>query len=158
MQDKFGWGDLFDFSGRNPINTAVKSIETLEAAYQKLASNLTQEAIRIGLAQNQLEQSLGKLVAQIRATNLASENGRKTAAGLASDIDKQARSYDGLTAAQKGAETTNKAVQDSLAGLRKQLQADRAELLALGQAANPERIQQLAVSILDTKTKSEQLA
>jgi TP901 family phage tail tape measure protein len=155
--EKIGYSDLFDFTGRNPLTAAVKSINSLEEAYSKLSANLIAEAIRIGQSQNQVNQALTQLSISIKAINIATEAGRRNGAKIAADIDNQTRAYAGLKSAQKGAEVTNKAVAGSLEALRQQLQADRKELIALGQAANPEQLARLAASILDTKTKSEQL-
>jgi hypothetical protein len=74
--ERLGYDALFDFSGRNPINTAIKSIEKLEAAYTKLASNLVGEATRIGQQQALIEQSLKGVKVALDAVNIASATGR----------------------------------------------------------------------------------
>jgi TP901 family phage tail tape measure protein len=155
--DKLGYSDLFDFSGRNPINGAIKSIEALEAAYSKFASNLVGEATRIGQQQQLVEASLRSLKTAMDGVNIASAAGRQNGTKAAQDVNIQIAAYNQLKATQKGVEAANKAVEGSLAALRQQLKADRQELINLNAAADPARMAQLGVSILDTKTKAEQL-
>lgn len=155
--EKITYQDLFEFGGKSPIDKAAKEIANLEATYTKFATSLTNEGTRIAQSQQQIRASLQGLAAEIRAVNLATETGRKGAAKVASDIDAQSRAYDGLKRSQKGVEASNKAVAGSLAELRQQLKADRDALIALGAAANPDKIQALAASIVDTKSKAETL-
>jgi TP901 family phage tail tape measure protein len=155
--ERLGYDALFDFSGRNPINTAIKSIEKLEAAYTKLASNLVGEATRIGQQQALIEQSLKGVKVALDAVNIASASGRQNGQKAAQDVSIQIAAYAKLKETQKGVEAANKAVEGSLVALRQQLKADRTEFANLNAAADPKRMFELGESILGTKTKAEQL-
>lgn len=155
--DKISFSDLFDFGDDGELNKAIQAVDGFEAQLQKLAAALQLFSDRNAKAMSAIVTDLTKSEASLKKLNVTSKETQEQAVKLASSVDKEVARWKELEASQKGIIATQNLFNDSVKGVKDRLKQLTAEFDLVTQSQNPEKWQELARKIQDTKAEIQMM-